>query len=379
MVATSTLSSIAFMPIESDQNKPKKQWFKPSTSSNPRRGLNFKANVQASKYINSNSLSVDDVSPGTLTSRFSNLSLFFGAITTIFEKPNRRNNDIFEEFGISGKFEENGLVFCQNFSIRSYEVGADGTISLETLISQLQETGLNHLKVTGLLGDGLGSTPEMCKRKLFWVSTKMQIVIDRYPTWGDTIQVDNWLVLSGKNTLRRDSIIRDSKTGEIMVRATSNWVMMSKETRRLCRFPEEVRDEMGPFCRDAPPNLEIDCRKLPKLDDSMFDYTCLDLKPRWSDLDINQHVNNAKYIGWILESAPASTLKSHKLSRMTLEYKRECQRESILHSMTSVSSDDVVGLSSLNGVECNHLLKLEDGAEIMKARTQWLPKYANVL
>jgi fatty acyl-ACP thioesterase B len=25
------------------------------------------------------------------------------------------------------------------------------------------------------------------------------------------------------------------------------------------------------------------------------------MQPRWADLDINQHVNNVKYIGWILE------------------------------------------------------------------------------
>lgn len=25
------------------------------------------------------------------------------------------------------------------------------------------------------------------------------------------------------------------------------------------------------------------------------------LQPRWADLDVNQHVNNVKYIGWILE------------------------------------------------------------------------------
>lgn len=24
-------------------------------------------------------------------------------------------------------------------------------------------------------------------------------------------------------------------------------------------------------------------------------------QPRWGDLDVNQHVNNVKYIGWILE------------------------------------------------------------------------------
>lgn len=25
------------------------------------------------------------------------------------------------------------------------------------------------------------------------------------------------------------------------------------------------------------------------------------VQPRWSDLDVNQHVNNVKYVGWILE------------------------------------------------------------------------------
>jgi acyl-ACP thioesterase len=28
---------------------------------------------------------------------------------------------------------------------------------------------------------------------------------------------------------------------------------------------------------------------------------CYMQQPRWGDLDVNQHVNNVKYIGWILE------------------------------------------------------------------------------
>ena len=47
----------------------------------------------------------------------------------------------------------------------------------------LQETALNHVKTAGLLGDGFGSTPEMCKKNLIWVVTRMQVEIDRYPTW----------------------------------------------------------------------------------------------------------------------------------------------------------------------------------------------------
>lgn len=46
-----------------------------------------------------------------------------------------------------------------------------------------QETALNHVKTVGLLGDGFGSTPEMSKKNLFWVVTKMQVLVDRYPTW----------------------------------------------------------------------------------------------------------------------------------------------------------------------------------------------------
>lgn len=32
-----------------------------------------------------------------------------------------------------------------------------------------------------------------------------------------------------------------------------------------------------------------------------FPFFSQNLQPRWSDLDVNQHVNNVKYIGWILE------------------------------------------------------------------------------
>lgn len=47
----------------------------------------------------------------------------------------------------------------------------------------VQETALNHAKTVGLLGDGFGSTEAMSKRNLIWVVAKMQIAVERYPTW----------------------------------------------------------------------------------------------------------------------------------------------------------------------------------------------------
>lgn len=64
---------------------------------------------------------------------------------------------------------------------------------------------------------------------------------------------------------------------------------------------------------------------------------------------------------------------------MTLEYRRECGRNSVLQSLTAVSGAEIGHLASNGKVECQHLLRLEGGSEIVRGRTQWRPKNANNL
>ncbi|XP_022749746.1 palmitoyl-acyl carrier protein thioesterase, chloroplastic isoform X1 [Durio zibethinus] len=359
--------------------------------------LQVKANAQAPPKINGTTVvttpvegfknddGVSSPPPRTFINQLPDWSMLLAAITTIFLaaekqwmmldwKP-RRPDMLIDPFGI-GRIVQDGLVFRQNFSIRSYEIGADRTASIETLMNHLQETAINHCRSAGLLGDGFGATPEMCKKNLIWVVTRMQVVVDRYPTWGDVVQVDTWVSASGKNGMRRDWLVSNSKTGEILTRASSVWVMMNKLTRRLSKIPEQVRGEIEPYFMNSDPAVAEDSRKLVKLDDSMAEYVCKGLTPKWSDLDVNQHVNNVKYIGWILESAPLPILETNELSAMTLEYRRECGRDSVLQSLTAVSDSDVENLANFGAIECQHLLRLEDGAEIVRGRTQWRPKFA---
>uniref|UniRef100_A0A1S3ZR00 Acyl-[acyl-carrier-protein] hydrolase n=1 Tax=Nicotiana tabacum TaxID=4097 RepID=A0A1S3ZR00_TOBAC len=276
-----------------------------------------------------------------------------------------------------GKLMEDGFIFCQSFSIRSYEIGADRAASIETMMNLLQETSLNHAKIVGLMGDGFGSTPEMSKINLIWVVTKMQVLVDRYPTWGDVVQIDTWVAASGKNGMRRDWLVCDSNTGDILMRASSLWVMMNEETRKLSKVPDQVKTEIKVNFADLPPVLDGDSRKLPKLDEITADYTRTGLTPKWSDLDVNQHVNNVKYIGWILESAPMQELEGYELVGMTLEYRRECRRDSVLQSLTSVLQNAVGNFANSSNVECQHLLRLESGEDVVKGRTEWRPRFAN--
>lgn len=328
-------------------------------------------------------------SPRTFYNQLPDWSVLLAAITTIFLaaekqwtlidwKP-RRPDMLSDAFGL-GKIVQDGLVFTQNFPIRSYEIGADRTASIETLMNHLQETALNHAKMAGLLGDGFGATPEMSKKNLIWVVTKMQVLVEHYPKWGDVVEVDTWVGASGKNGMRRDWHVHNIRTGQTVMRATSVWVMMNKVTRRLSKMPEEVRAEIGSFFVEHGPIIDEDSRKLPKLNDESANYVKSGLTPRWSDLDVNQHVNNVKYIGWILESAPISLQESHELVSMTLEYRRECGRDSVLQSLTAVTTDNTTDTShEKTFTECNHLLRLDCGAEIVRGHTEWRPKNAQDL
>ncbi|CAL0319833.1 unnamed protein product [Lupinus luteus] len=279
---------------------------------------------------------------------------------------------------LHGRFVEGRFVYRQIFAIRSYEIGPDKTATMETLMNFLQETALNHVTSSGIGGDGFGATREMSLRKLIWVVTRIQVQVQRYSKWGDEIEIDTWVNAAGKNGMRRDWIIRDHYTKEIITRATSTWVIMNRETRRLSKIPCEVKQELVPFYlnRIAVASDEKDCEKIDKLTDETAERIRSGMAPRWNDMDANQHVNNVKYIGWILESVPIEVLEDFNMTSMTLEFRRECRQSNLLESITTPTAR-VIGESnnSINrkpDLQYTHMLRLQDNkSDVVRARTEW--------
>ncbi|XP_065869039.1 palmitoyl-acyl carrier protein thioesterase, chloroplastic-like isoform X2 [Euphorbia lathyris] len=122
-----------------------------------------------------------------------------------------------------GRLVEDGLVYCQNLTIKSFEIGFDRKASIAALMSYLQDSAINHGRITGIMADGhiLGVTREMSKKDLIWVLSSLQIVVDRYPSWLDVVQVETWMYPLGKNGLGHDWVIRDRNTGDVLAQATS--------------------------------------------------------------------------------------------------------------------------------------------------------------
>ncbi|KAJ4953763.1 hypothetical protein NE237_030595 [Protea cynaroides] len=287
--------------------------------------------------------------------------------------PDRREKefDLIADTFVLGKVEKDSRIFSENYTVRSYDMGPNHTATIQTLMNLLQETVLGHFRSMGVLKDGLGSTPEMSARNLIWILSNTHVVVDRYPTWNDDIRVDTWFIPSGKNFLGIEWIICDSKTGQTLTRASSKLMMMNKGTRKLSEWPEGVRREFEPQYINRPPLLDKDSSRLPKLDHNKMEYVRNGLTPRWNDLDINQHVNNVKYVGMMLESVPISFLESHELYDITVEYRRECAMDDVLQSLTSFCHETVD--------QCFHLLRSECGAVVVRGKTKWKPKHAKNL
>jgi fatty acyl-ACP thioesterase A len=199
------------------------------------------------------------------------------------------------------------------------------------------------------------------------------------------VEIETWCQSEGRIGTRRDWIIKDLSNGEVIGRATSKWVMMHQDSRKLQRVSDEVREEYLVFCPRTPrfafPEEDnASLKKIPKLDEPT-ENSRLGLVPRRADLDMNQHVNNVTYIGWVLESMPQDIIDTHELETITLDYRRECQHDDSVDSLTSAEYEGASKNGSSNGVALSmqnphpqflHFLRLSGtGLEINRGRTVW--------
>lgn len=295
-----------------------------------------------------------------------------------------------------GSLTKDGSSYKEKFIVRCYEVGINKTATVETIANLLQEAGCNHAQSVGFSTDGFATTPTMRKLHLIWVTARMHIEIYKYPAWSDVVEIETWCQTEGRIGTRRDWIIRDYANGEVIGRATSKWVMMNQDTRRLQKVSDDVREEYTVFFpreprSSFPEENNASLRKISKLEDPA-QYSRIGLVPRRADLDMNLHVNNVTYIGWVLESMPQDIIDTHELQTITLDYRRECQQDDIVDSLTSPEPiEDADAVSQLQGTNGSlaatgnkqdyrqflHLLRLSnDGSEINRGRTDWRKKLA---
>ncbi|KAF7153411.1 hypothetical protein RHSIM_Rhsim01G0253900 [Rhododendron simsii] len=280
-----------------------------------------------------------------------------------------------------GSLTEDGLSYKEKFMVRCYEVGINKTATVDSIANLLQEVACNHVQSCGYSTDGFGTTTTMRKLHLIWVATRMHIEIYKYPARSDVVEIESWFESKGRIGIRRDWILKDYATHEVLGRATGKFVMINQDTRKPTKVSDDVRKEyLGFSPREPrlafPEEKNGSLKEIAKLKDAA-QYSRLGLVPRRAaDLDMNQHVNNVAYIRWVLESMPQEIIDTHELETITIDYKEECKEDDVVDSHTSPEPyNGTAAKGKEDYCQFLHLLTLSgDGLEIGRCYTDWRKK-----
>ncbi|KAL6011521.1 hypothetical protein ACLOJK_001969 [Asimina triloba] len=175
------------------------------------------------------------------------------------------------------------------------------------------------------------------------------------------------LITDGGVGYTQTVVVRSYEVGADKTATLETILNLLQKTRRLSKMPDEVRAEISPWFIDRYAIEENGQEKIIKLDDNAM-YVNSDLKPKRSDLDMNHHVNNVKYVRWMLETIPEIFLETHQLSSIVLEYRRECGSSDIVQSLCQPDENSVgfylgTQLFDGNGHSCaqsyTHLLQIK--------------------
>ena len=235
------------------------------------------------------------------------------------------------------------------FTVRAADLGADGRLGAATVLGFLQEGAASHAQ---RLGVGLQALQAVGRT---WMLTRMRVLFSGWPSLGDALTVRTWPSgVRGRAVACRDYEGRN-RAGALLVRATSDWVLVDLARQRIARLTPEIL---------ALAPAETPRVALPEAEPLPNDWT-----PRWhvalpvrrADLDVNRHVNNVHYVAWLSEPLPADRLE-RRLVRLDIAYR-----------LGAVLGDTVVSAAApLDASTMAHrLTRLSDDAVLTEAVTHW--------
>ena len=195
----------------------------------------------------------------------------------------------------------------ETFAIPSYFVDDNAQLTVCSLFQLMQEISDRH---AAILGAGWNSLRE---RGYFWVITKIHLEIRRLPKWTEQVTIRTWVRNSGAATSPRDIEIVDSE-GRVLVAASTVWAILDKEKGQ----PQRMNMFDGCFVPQERCALERKPLRLGPL--TLPDTLPEPMDVRYSDIDINSHVNNAHYIQWAFDAVSDSFRRTHIITSVAVKF-----------------------------------------------------------
>lgn len=238
--------------------------------------------------------------------------------------------------------------YQEKITIKSYQTNQYGKASIASLFNILIEAAWAHAQVMDWGYDSLKSN------NLFWVLSRMYFQVDKYPAWQDEITLSTWSAGTDGMYAYREYILEDSK-GEVLLRASSAWLILDMESRKIFR--------LGEYRSTFPKRIDSNaCRNPQRIKPGMHPDKMVFFPVLFSDLDINQHFNSVKYVERVLDDFGIEFMNSHEPAVLEVNYLKEGQAgDAIAVTSTQLSENEYL----------NTLVRASDNADLCVMRIAW--------
>ena len=194
----------------------------------------------------------------------------------------------------------------REYFLRSSDFDCENRLSPTAVLDLFQDIASVHAEELGIGFDSL------IKRNLIWVLVRTKYEQYLSPSRFQKVSVESWPCPPGRAGFSREYLIKNAE-GETVIKGSSDWVVLDSVARKI--VPAADIYPINDFCPDK--NFPERLRKLPDFEGE----DVYSLTPRFSQLDLNAHVNNTKYANYVLD---CETLpRDKKITSLQIDYRKE--------------------------------------------------------
>jgi acyl-ACP thioesterase len=243
------------------------------------------------------------------------------------------------------------LTLSEEFTVRSYDVDCTGRLRPTALFNYFQDIAGRHATTLGLGYTALQGTGHL------WVLSRAKVRIVHMPVWEETVQITTWPKGQDGLLFLREFSMNDRK-GAALALGTTGWLFLDAATGR----PQGAQALPIPLpLMPQKHALEEPLRKLKPPENFSASHTRTVLQ---SDIDVNNHVNTARYVDWVMDTYDIGFLSAHPLRSLQMNYLGESHAGDAitLHRESITESPHTDFLEGVND---------KDGAKVVQALVEW--------
>lgn len=217
----------------------------------------------------------------------------------------------------------------EHYTIPCYDTDASWRLKPVSFMNYAQEMANRHASILGFGYDDLIGS------RTAWVLARMYIRFIDLPLWRNDVTLTTWHKGLNRLFFLRDFRMTDPQ-GNVRVEATTSWIVLNLDTRRLVRDPK-LMDE-GTTCSENAVEQPADKVQIPK--DAQMEFV-MEHTVSYSDVDMLGHTNNAMYMHWAMDAVPYEITSQHPLKEVTINFNHETRAgEKVSIYRTSLQAED---------------------------------------